>query len=268
MTAIRSAYWRDLTTEDLRGLDAERWLALLPMGAVEQHGPHLPLDTDACIAEGVAAAAMRRLPDDLHVLVMPTLTVGSSDEHTAFGGTLSYPAETLIAMLGDLGDGVARAGLRKLIVLNAHGGQPQMVDIAALRLRLRHRMLVVKANTFRFGVPAGLFDDAELRHGIHGGAIETSMMLHLSPERVRMDRAADFRPLSVTLEAANAQLRPGGAASYAWTAQDQHASGAIGDATLADAGKGRRLIEHMADVLIDILRDAARFPLSSLRDGS
>jgi creatinine amidohydrolase len=268
VTVERSSYWRDLTTEDASGLDADRWLALLPMGAVEQHGPHLPLDTDACIAEGVAAAAMRRLPDDVRVLVLPTVVVGSSDEHTAFPGTLSYPAETLIAMLCDLGAGVARAGLRKLVILNAHGGQPQMVDIAALRLRLRHRMLVIKANTFRFGMPQGLFDDAELRHGFHGGAIETSMMLHLCPERVRMDRAADFQPLSVTLEAANAQVRPGGAASFAWMAQDQHVSGAIGDATLADAGKGRHLIEYMADVLIDILRDASRFPLSSLRDGS
>ena len=264
---LRSAYWRDLTTEDLRGLDAERWLALLPMGAVEQHGPHLPLDTDACIAEGVVAATMSRLPGDLRVLVLPTVTVGSSDEHTAFAGTLSHPAETLIAVLTDIGDGVARAGLRKLVVLNAHGGQPQMVDIAALRLRLRHSMLVVKANTFRFGLPPDLFDVAELRHGIHGGAVETSMMLHLCPQRVRMERAADFRPLSMTLEAANAQLRPGGAASFAWAAQDQHVSGAIGDATQADAEKGRRAIRYMADVLIDILRDTTRQPLSSLRDG-
>ena len=266
--AIQSGYWRDLTTEDFRGLDPERWLALLPMGAVEQHGPHLPLDTDACIAEGVAAAALARLPDDLRVLVLPPVVVGSSDEHGAFAGTLSHPAETLIAMLCDLGDGVARAGLRKLVVLNAHGGQPQMVDIAALRLRLRHRMLVVKANTFRFDIPSGLFDDAELQHGFHGGAVETSMMLHLCPGRVRLDRAADFRPLSRTLAAANARLRPGGGASFAWAAQDQHASGAIGDATLADAAKGHHLIEHMADVLIDVLRDADRFPLSSLRDGS
>lgn len=268
MTVTRSAYWRDLTTEDLHGLDAERWLALLPMGAIEQHGPHLPLDTDACIAEGVVAATMGRLPGDLRVLVLPTLTVGSSDEHMAFAGTLSHPAETLIAMLADLGDGVARAGLRKLVILNAHGGQPQMVDIAALRLRLRHRMLVVKANTFRFGLPAGLFDDAEMRHGIHGGAIETSMMLHLCPQRVRMDKAADFQPLSRTLEAANAQLRPGGAASFSWATQDQHASGAVGDATQADAEKGRRAIGYMADVLIDILRDATRFPLVNLRGGS
>ena len=198
----------------------------------------------------------------------PTVVVGSSDEHTAFPGTLSYPAETLIGMLCDLGDGVARAGLRKLVILNAHGGQPQMVDIAALRLRLRHRMLVIKANTFRFGMPQGLFDDDELCHGFHGGAVETSMMLHLCPGRVRMDRAADFRPLSATLETVNAQLRPGGGASFAWMAQDQHITGAVGNAALADAGKGRHLIDYMADVLIEILRDAHRFPLSSLRDGS
>jgi creatinine amidohydrolase len=170
--------------------------------------------------------------------------------------------------LGDIGDGVARAGLRKLVILNAHGGQPQMVDIAALRLRLRHRMLVVKASTFRFGLPPGLFDEAELRHGFHGGAVETSMMLHLCPQRVRIDRAADFRPLSITLEAANEQLRPGGGASFAWLAQDQHVSGAVGNATLADAGKGRQTVDHMAGVLVDILRDTARFPLSSLRGGS
>lgn len=266
MPGIRRALWADLTTDDFRDLDAERHVALLPIGAIEQHGPHLPLDTDARIAEAIAAAAVERLSGDVGVLVLPTVAVGSSDEHQAYPGTLSHPAEHLVAVLTDIGDGVAHAGLRRFVVFNAHGGQPQMVDIAALRLRLRHRMLVVKANVFRFGLPDGLFDAAEIRHGVHGGAIETSLMLHLCPERVRMNRAADFVPTTRRLQEADFRIGPGAAANFAWAAQDLHASGAIGDAAAADADKGARLATHYADTLAAVLTDAARFPLDLLRD--
>lgn len=266
MASIRQAHWADLTTDDFQGLDADRHVALLPIGATEQHGPHLPLDTDTRIAEGITAAAMQRLADDVGVLILPTFTVGSSDEHQAYPGTLSHPAEGLIGMLTDIGDGVARAGLRRLVIFNTHGGQPQMVDIAALRLRLRHRMLVVKANVFRFGMPDGLFEDAELRHGVHGGAIETSLMLHLCADRVRMNKAADFTPSTQRLQADDMQIGPGAAAGFAWATQDLHASGAVGDAVAADADKGARLAAHYAERLADILADASRFPLDMLRD--
>ena len=266
MASIRQARWADLTTDDFRGLDADRHVALLPIGAIEQHGPHLPLDTDTRIADSITAAAMDRLAKDVGVLILPTLAVGSSDEHQAYPGTLSHPAESLIGMLTDIGDGVARSGLRRLVIFNTHGGQPQMVDIAALRLRLRHRMLVVKANVFRFGMPDGLFAADELRHGVHGGAIETSLMLHLCADRVRMDKAADFTPSTRRLQPDASSIGPGSPANFAWATQDLHPSGAVGDATAASAAKGARLADHYAELLAAILADASRFSLDLLKD--
>lgn len=262
----KHAHWRDLTTEDFAGPDMAARVALLPIGAVEQHGPHLPLDTDTFLAEGIAAHAVDRVAPDVGVVVLPTVSVGGSDEHTAYPGTLSHAPETLIAMLTDIGVGVASAGLRRLVIFNAHGGQPQMVDIAALRLRLRHRMLVVKANLFRFGMPEGLFDDDEVRFGVHGGDIETSAMLHLCPDRVRMDRAGDFVPTTRGLTADGSAIGPGGAASFAWAAQDLHASGAAGNAAAATADKGRAYVDHAAAVLARIVEDAHGFSLDLLSD--
>jgi creatinine amidohydrolase len=266
VASIRQAFWADLTTDEFIGLNADRHVALLPIGATEQHGPHLPLNTDTCIANGITAAAMEYLADNVGVLILPTFTVGSSDEHQAYPGTLSHPAEALIGMLTDIGDGVARAGLRRLVIFNTHGGQPQMVDIAGLRMRLRHRMLVVKANVFRFGMPDGLFAADELRHGVHGGAIETSLMLHLCPDCVRHEKAADFEPSTRSLQSDESHIGPGSPANFAWAAQDLHPSGAVGDATAASTKKGAQLATHYAKLLAAILADASRFPLDLLKD--
>ncbi|NIW24071.1 MAG: creatininase family protein, partial [Gammaproteobacteria bacterium] len=184
---MSSSYWQELTTCDFAGLEPERTVALLPVAAIEQHGPHLPLATDAVINAGIVTEAMQRLPDDLSVLVLPALNVGSSLEHTAFAGTLSIDAETLLAMWRQLGACVARAGIRKLVILNTHGGQTALVDLAALQLRAAHAMLVARANYLRFGTPAGLFSEQELTGDVHGGLVETSLMLHLRPDLVRQD---------------------------------------------------------------------------------
>ena len=254
MAISNCGYWHDLTTGDFAGLDPEVTVALLPMGAVEQHGPHLPLRTDACIAERIAGRCLELVPAGLAVLVLPTVHIGASMEHAAFAGTVTHRPETLLRVLGDIGDGVARAGVRKLVILNSHGGQPGIVDMAALGLRTEHKMLVVKINTFRLGIPSGLFEADELANDIHGGAVETSLMLHFRPDLVRMEKAADFKPVG-----ADENL------DFAWTAQDLNPAGVRGDATLADGEKGRRLAEHMAAAVAAVLRDTARFPLSNLR---
>ena len=265
MTLARSGYWQDLTTEEFAGLDPERTIALLPVGAVEQHGPHLPLATDTVIVEGIVARTLALLPENARVLALPTQAVGDSCEHGAFAGTLSLEPETLIRAWGELGAQVARAGLRKLVILNSHGGQPQIVDIVAQRLRLEQAMLVVKANSFRLGTPDGLFDQEELHHGIHGGALETSLMLHLRPDLVRLDKAADFRSRSIDLAKDFERIGPRGPAAFAWATQDLHPSGACGDATAADAEKGRLLLDHMAGALVEILAEVERYPLANLR---
>ena len=267
MTGVLSGFWQDLTSEDFAAIDPETVIALLPVAATEQHGPHLPLFTDAYINEGIVDRMFELLPEDLSVLVLPMTPVGDSAEHGAFPGTLSLTPETLIRAWREIGESVADAGIRKLVILNSHGGQPQIVDIVAQDLRLGRAMLVVKANTSRFGVPPGLFAEEEIAHGIHAGGIETSLMLHLRPDLVRGERAENFAPLSLTLDRELPSLGKQGPARFAWAAQDLHESGACGDARDADAERGRLLLDHAARALVALLEDVQRFPLAWLRDG-
>jgi len=262
-----SPYWQDLTTEDFRSLDADKVTALLPVAAVEQHGPHLPVWVDACICQGVVARALELLDDEVTVLVLPMLPVGLSAEHADFPGTLSLSAETLVRAWTEVGEGVAATGIRKLAIVNSHGGQPQILDLVAQELRRRQRMLVFKINVYRFFRDAELFSEAEIRHGIHGGAIETSIMLHLRPDLVREDRIDAFTPLSVTLEEDYESLGPAANIGFAWQIQDLHAAGACGDATAADAEKGRALVDRAAARLAAALGDIDRMSPEILAEG-
>ncbi|MEM7021277.1 MAG: creatininase family protein [Pseudomonadota bacterium] len=257
--------WQDMTTKDFGQLDLERVIAVLPVGAIEQHGPHLPVSTDACINQGVIDRALEEMPDDLPVTVLPMLPIGKSNEHLAFPGTLTLSAETLIRVWTEVGECVARAGIRKLVLFNSHGGQPQIMDIVARDLRVRLDMMVVAYSWYGSGLPEGLFTTDETRHGIHAGAIETSMMLHLEPEQVQFERAANFVPLMTELAPDYRQLSPTGVGRLAWMAHDLHPSGACGDATNADAERGRVLVEHAAQNLIALLQEIDRYPLSRIR---
>ena len=160
------------------------------------------------IAEGLAARALGRLAGDGAALVLPTQQIGESAEHGSFPGTLSHEAETLLAAWSEIGASLARCGVFKLVIVNAHGGQPQIVDLVAKRLRTRHAMLVVRANYMAWPPPPGLVDDDERAHGHHGGLCETSMMLALRPELVRMDEAADFPSRARSLAARRRRFRP------------------------------------------------------------
>lgn len=264
MSSMPRRFWQEMTTEAFAQLDTGRVIALLPVAAIEQHGPHLPVCTDACINQGVLACALERLPDDLPVTVLPMLPVGKSNEHLAFPGTLTLSAETLIRVWTEVGESVARAGINKLVLFNSHGGQPQIMEIVARDLRVRHGMMAVAYSWYAGGLP-GLFGEDEIRHGIHAGAIETSMMLHLRPDLVKMDRAADFAPLMAELARDYRYLSPTGAGRLAWMAQDLHPSGACGNATDADAGRGRALVEHAAQALVELLLEIDRYPIERLR---
>ncbi len=256
-----TAYWQDMRTTDFATVDAARTIALLPVAAVEQHGPHLPLSTDAVINEGVVRLMMQRLPADSSVLVLPALTVGDSLEHTAFKGTLSVELQALLGLWLSIGHSVARAGVRKLVIFNSHGGQRAHVDQVALRLRVDCGMLVARAHSFALGTPAGLFHADELLHGLHGGAVETSLMLHLRPDLVRQDALADFPSTGRTLAARGGVLGLEEAAGLGWMMQDVNPDGACGDATAATAAKGKRLLDHWADRLVTLLGEVARHPL-------
>ena len=268
MARLPRRLWQEMTTEDFRALDVERVIALLPVAAIEQHGPHLPLSVDATIVDGIVARALELLPAELPVSVLPTQAIGKSNEHLAFPGTLTLGAETLARLWTEIGESVARAGVRKLVLFNAHGGQPQVMEIVARELRVRHGMLAVAASWYGFGLPAGMFPEDEIRHGIHGGAVETSIMLHLRPDLVRRDRLENFPSLGARMAGEYRLLGPTGIAKLAWQTQDLNPDGACGDATNADAARGARIVDHAARMLVTLLEETDRFPLSQLVAGA
>ena len=256
-----SGYWQNLTTRDFAGLDPERTVAVLPVAAVEQHGPHLPLATDALINEGIITATLERLPRSATVLVLPALAVGTSLEHADFPGTLNIDAERLLAVWLDIGASVARAGVRKLVIFNTHGGQKTLVDLAALRLRVAHDLFVARANYFSFGAPEGLFSAEEWLHGIHGGEVETSLMLHLAPDLVRREALENFIGLGAKLANENELLGAEKPVGFAWKAQDLNPAGVCGNAAAADAKRGALYLEHLAKRFAVLLAEVGGVPL-------
>ena len=255
-----SRYWWDLTTEEFAGLDPGSTVALLPVCAVEQHGPHLPIRVDAAINAGILARALQLVPKDLQLLVLPAQNVGKSNEHTAFPGTLSINYETLGRLWFDLAASVYRGGCRKVIFFNSHGGQPQLIDIVCRELRVRLNMLAVNCAWFNVTQMSDLFDPQELQYGIHGGAVETSIMLHLHPDLVKMERACNFVSHAIALEAQCAVLRVEGATGIGWQTQDLNPAGACGDATRADAALGKVLVERAGAALAALVADVTRHP--------
>ncbi|MCC0808328.1 creatininase family protein [Methylobacterium sp. W2] len=255
--AVRN--WFDLTSGEIASVIG-RSIAILPVAAVEQHGPHLPLSTDVTIAEGYLARLAELDAVDLDILVLPVQSIGKSDEHDAFPGTLTLTAETALRAWGEIGLSLNRAGCGKLVIVTSHGGNSGLIDLVASDLR-GIGMLAVTTAWSRFGYPPGLFPEDEIRHGIHAGAIETALMLALKPDAVRSRAVADFKPRSVAMERDFVHLRAGRPAAFAWKAQDLHSSGAIGNATLGTREAGLAALDHGARAFLDLLRDVDRFRL-------
>ena len=250
-------HWADLRYRQLDALADDDPVAILVLGAIEQHGHHLPLSTDLDIGLGLQQAtldSLQRRGAAVSALCLPALAVGASDEHASYPGTLSLPAPLAIATLEAYGDSIARAGIRRLLLLNSHGGNKAVMDLAALTLRRRHAMLVVKATYTRLAPPPSDWLPAqELRHGLHGGALETAMMLHLAPHKVEMSLAGHPPASSETLAAAGKIVGPEGEASFAWLAEDLHADGVAGNASLANAALGKQLVAHYAERLAEVV---------------
>lgn len=239
-------------------------VVVLPLAAIEQHGPHLPLSTDLDIGLGLLGEAFEHLPGDAPVRVLPPIAVGASLEHAHVAGTLSIEPGRLSETIRDVGAGLARAGVRRLVLANSHGGNRQAMDSAGLSLRADHGMLVVKASYFRFARPDVDVAEAEWKHGLHGGALETAMMLHLRPDAVRMDAIADFSSLGEELETSMRRVGPEGQASFAWLATDLNPHGVTGDATRATAEMGAQLVRHYGRALAEVILDAGDFRLDRL----
>src|SRR4030088_1149469 len=192
--------WTDIHWPDIAAAAAARWIAVLPLAGTEQHGPHLPVGTDVMIAEAYLARVRELLPDNIPATFLPIQPVGISTEHIDYPGTLTLPTDVALKTWTALGMSVARAGIRKLVMVTSHGGNSAAMNLVAQDLRAHHGLLVVTTAWSRFGPPEGLFSADELRHGIHGGAVETSIMLARYRQHVRVDEIADFHPKSVAME--------------------------------------------------------------------
>jgi creatinine amidohydrolase len=264
MKTLPLPFWKDMTTVDFSASDTSGWIALLPVCAIEQHGPHLPVATDTTINEGNVAAMLKKLPAGLPVTVLPTQAIGKSNEHIHSPGTLTLTYETLARVVIEIGESVRRAGVRKLVLANSHGGNIALLDVVARELRVRHGMLVVVASWSRLGQPQGLFSEWEQAYGIHGGDMETSVMLALTPDVVKMDKAEKFHSLQERLVQSHKHLRAHGPTAFGWIAQDLGPHGTVGDASIATVDKGLKTIEVVTDKMIELLQDVHAFDLALL----
>ena len=278
-TASPSRFWADWSTQDFARCKAsgalEQMIAVLPVAATEQHGPHLPLKVDSALVDGVIAAALPHVPTDVPALFLPTQTVGLSPEHARFAGTLTLKAETTIRLWTDIGESVAASGIKKLVLLNSHGGQVGLMDIVARDLRARLGMLVYSVNWFGLPLvgPQGedvnaLFSPHEHRFGIHAGDIETSMMLALAPELVDMAQAQNFASTSEDRAQKFTILGNGKSAKLGWQMQDYNPHGAVGNAANATADKGRAVLDAAGRALGRLLAELHQLPLGTLTDGT
>lgn len=257
-------YWNELNTLDFAALSKDATIAILPIASTEQHGPHLPVATDVAIANGMLAQLKAQRPYDIDILVLPTQEIGKANEHVFGPGTLSLGADILIPAWTAIGQKVAEAGLRKMIIVNSHGGNVDIMSIVARELRVRFGMAVVGTAWSRFGHPDGMISAHEQQYGIHGGDVETSLMLHFRPDLVRMDKAQDFRSKAEEMKEHSRFLQPLPPHALAWIAHDLNPHGVVGNAAAATAAKGEAICRHQVAGFIELIRDLTNYSLDNL----
>ncbi len=271
-----SRFWADWTSpqfDQARSAGTlNQLIAVLPVAATEQHGPHLPLQVDSALADGVITHALPHIAPEVAALFLPTQAVGFSPEHAQFSGTLTLKAETVIRLWTEIGECVAATGVKRMVLFNSHGGQVGLLDVVARDLRARLGMLVYSVNWFGLPLTApdgsdvnALFSAHEHRFGIHAGDVETSMMLALRPERVDMAKAENFASTSESRAAAFPILGNGKSAKLAWQMQDYHPAGAVGNAAAATAAKGQAVLSAAGRALARLLGEIHALPADTLR---
>lgn len=259
--------WTEIRWADAAPADVSRWIAVLPLAATEQHGPHLPLETDVLIADAYLARVRELLPASVPASFLPVERIGLSTEHIDYPGTQTLPTDVALKQWTGIGEDIARRGVKKLVIVTSHGGNSAAMMLVAQDLRAHHKLFVVTTSWSRLSGADKLFPPAEVRHGIHGGAVETSIMLARYPDQVRMDAIADFPASSVAMEKQYRWLSTQRPAPFAWQAQDLNASGAIGDATLAEPAKGEQLLDQGGTAFCELLAEVDHFDVNRLAKG-
>lgn len=257
------------TTDDDRDFTtmpeaSKNTIAVLPLGAHEQHGPHLPFETDTLIAEGVAGRLKAALPADLDVVFLPVEPVGYSPEHMDVAGTRSLAFDEAVYRWLEIARQQHEKGIRKFVMLNAHGGNSPLMTIVATEARVRFGMLAVATSWTRFGVPEDVISPQEKAIDIHAGDIETSVMLALHPGLVKMQNAQDFSSAQTVFAQKFSYLRAYGPHAFGWKMSDLNPHGAAGNALAASAGKGERLLARSVAGLAGLLADIAAFDIDDL----
>ncbi|MDA9425849.1 MULTISPECIES: creatininase family protein [Bradyrhizobium] len=259
--------WIDINWADAGTADVSRWIAVLPLAATEQHGPHLPLTTDVLIAEAYLARVRELLPQSIPAGFLPIEPIGISTEHIDYPGTQTLPTDVALKKWTGIGEDVARRGVRKLVIITSHGGNSAAMMLVAQDLRAHQKLFVVTTSWSRLSGADKLFPADEVRHGIHGGAVETSIMLARYPDQVRMNAIADFPASSIAMEQQYHWLSTQRPVPFAWQAQDLNVSGAVGNATLALPEKGEQLLDHGARSFCELLTEVDNFDVNRLAKG-
>ncbi|MBR1171315.1 creatininase family protein [Bradyrhizobium liaoningense] len=259
--------WIDIDWAHASPGEVSRWIAVLSLAATEQHGPHLPLTTDVLIADAYLARVRELLPASVAASFLPVERVGISTEHIDYPGTQTLPTEMALKKWTGIGEEVARRGVRKLVIVTSHGGNSAAMMLVAQDLRAHQKLFVVTTSWSRLSGADTLFPADEVRHGIHGGAVETSIMLARYPDQVRKDAIADFPASSIAMEQQYRWLSTQRPAPFAWQAQDLNASGAVGNATLAEPAKGEQLLDQGARAFCELLGEVDNFDVNRLAKG-
>lgn len=256
----RRLAWR--TSPEVEAIARTDPLVVQPIASVEQHGPHLPCYTDSLVVQGLVARALALTPAEVNVWTLPVIAYGKSNEHLGFPGTISLSAETLTAVCRDIGRSVARSGFRKLAFVNGHGGQPQLLEMVARDIREETGLMVFPLFPYRLGLPEGVVSSPEEEaFGIHGGEVETSVVLALEPRAVHMDRAEPGDDRVRKLFGDLNYLSLEGALPTAWLTRDLSENGVIGDPRKASADRGERIVSHLAEALSRVFAEICEFEL-------
>jgi len=253
---MRQLDWALRRAPEFDAVDPETSIAILPTAAIEQHGPHLPVGTDTLIMEGMLNEFRRTCPEDIDPWILPIQAVGKSNEHLWAKGTVTLTAATALSAWTEIGLSVARAGFKKIVIVNSHGGNLDLISILSRELRVEAGMLAIKCQWGNFGHPKGMYSDHEKAYGIHGGDIETSLMLEFAPEAVDFTKARNFSSTAET-----DVVPPIGPVSRGWIASDLNPEGTVGDASRATADKGKATSEHQVVGFIDLLRKVQSMPI-------